>query len=403
MALQAFSPPGGVTDLSERGRQAWSRDVAKSLTDNAGAIRTCPTTVPATSSSTRWASNWRPTPRPKPCVGGRSPASWPASPPPGAGRWPRTATPRRSTASGSPCGTPRTASSRPSSPARSPATSTCWPPTTPSGCSKVYREHVSPDVQLNDLMSGNSYQERNRWNRSGAMHMIQGANTLGAAVLLVAQATIVRAGSGGPHDQRQRPHPLRRQRGPRSQQRSADRRRRQHPGPPGARVTFDDPAGLYLDGLQTAGWETPKANDDPNEFWVVDPGRRGPRACGPCTRCPPTGATRSATSASTVGRSSSASQIAEGVSVKVVGLAEQFGRPTKPRGCADEGRAAADESELPSADELMAAVRSIADRSVIGRPVGCPASPPASEPPPGGEPQRRARARSTAAAASTRP
>ena len=357
MALQAFTPPGGVTDLSDRGRQAWSRDVAKSLTDNARGNPNVPNDSPRdqffnqlgvelAADATIKAMRWGAFPRKL----ARQPA------------------PRRWTLAES-----RDAQEeycewvavRDSQNRIVKAIFTSEVPSyfhllaadDPQRLLDVYRKHVSPDVRLNELMSGSSYQERNRWNRSGAMHMVQGANTLGAAVLLVAQASIVRAGSGGPMTNA---NDLIRCGV------NADPDRNSDPlivgdvntlARQGARITFDDPAGLYLDGLQTAGWETPNANDDPNEFWVITRGDEN-HALRAVYEVP---ADRGYTVSDIRinGRPiTSASQIAEGVSVKVVGLAEQFGRPTNPRGCADEGRAAADESELPSADELMAAVRS---------------------------------------------
>jgi hypothetical protein len=188
------------------------------------------------------------------------------------------------------------------------------------------------------------------------MHMVQGANTLGAAVLLVAQSTIVRAGDGGPMTNA---NDLIRCGVNADPDRNSDplivgdvntlARR-------GARITFDDPAGLYLDGLQTAGWETPRPGDDPNEFWRITRGDEE-HALRAVYEVP---ADRGYTVSDIRinGRPiTSASQIAEGVSVKVVGLAEQFDRPVEPRGCADEGRAAGFDDELPSSEELMAASR----------------------------------------------
>ncbi|GAA6179574.1 hypothetical protein NBRC116594_10120 [Shimia sp. NS0008-38b] len=65
----------------------------------------------------------------------------------------------------------------------------------------LYREHVSPDVEMSDLMDGlGNYIPANRWNANssdGAMHMIGQPNTIGAAVELVAGASVVRRNADG--------------------------------------------------------------------------------------------------------------------------------------------------------------------------------------------------------------
>ena len=71
----------------------------------------------------------------------------------------------------------------------------------PDDALAVYREHVNPDVQMNDLFDAQGgYQQVNRWNqdtRRGAMHMIQGANNISAAIILAAGASVVRARADG--------------------------------------------------------------------------------------------------------------------------------------------------------------------------------------------------------------
>src|SRR4051812_40509848 len=60
----------------------------------------------------------------------------------------------------------------------------------------LYQQHVSQAVQRDDLFDASgSYIQRNKWNSTtttGAMHLIQGANTLGAEIELSAAASIVR-------------------------------------------------------------------------------------------------------------------------------------------------------------------------------------------------------------------
>jgi len=201
---------------------------------------------------------------------------------------------------------------------------------------EVYRERVSEDVQLKDLITpSNQYKPRNRWNRARAMHMIQGANTLPAAVLLVAQSTIVRRSEQGTLSNA---NELIRCGVNADPDRNSDplivaeinRLARR-----GASISFADPVGLYLDGLRTDGWATPDGAD-PQAFWKV-------------TRGDDEHALRAVYSVSenrkyTVSDITidgqpivSPSQIAEAVTVKVVAIAQSFGKSNAvPRGCADE-------------------------------------------------------------------
>lgn len=219
---------------------------------------------------------------------------------------------------------------------------------------EVYQKHVSADVQLVDLVSaGGSYRSRNRWNLTGAMHMVQGANTLPAAVLLAAQATIVR-GSGSelltnPDDLI--PCGV-----------NADVDRNSDPlivgdvnelARAGAQVTLADPLGLYIDGLQTTGWEAPDGSD-PFDFWTVTRGDPDHAVRAVYEVPPDRGFTVSEiTINGTPIRSPS--QIAEFVTIKLVGLAHRFAQSKEPpRGCRDEGLAGLDQ-DLPPVDELLAA------------------------------------------------
>ncbi|MDQ4144912.1 MAG: hypothetical protein M3198_14465, partial [Actinomycetota bacterium] len=60
---------------------------------------------------------------------------------------------------------------------------------------ELYREHASPQVTLDDLFDGEQYVPKNQWNKSTKgrlVHLIQDTNFLGAAIRLVAEATILR-------------------------------------------------------------------------------------------------------------------------------------------------------------------------------------------------------------------
>jgi hypothetical protein len=139
----------------------------------------------------------------------------------------------------------------------------------------LYRLHVDPAVQPNDLRKSNGrYNARNRWNNStlkGAMHLIQPNNTLGAEIELAAGASNTRAPNGtlltndqdliqcGAYGQKERHsdptiggevNALARQ--------DAD-------------ITLANPVGIYLAGLSTAGWAAPDGSD-PASFWTVTRG-----------------------------------------------------------------------------------------------------------------------------------
>jgi hypothetical protein len=62
----------------------------------------------------------------------------------------------------------------------------------------LYRQHVSPEVKLADLVSNGQYNPLNVWNtRHGAMHLIQPSNSLGAEIRIGADATILRRNDDG--------------------------------------------------------------------------------------------------------------------------------------------------------------------------------------------------------------
>jgi hypothetical protein len=236
----------------------------------------------------------------------------------------------------------------------------------------VYRESVSQEADERDLISSSgSYRERNPWNLLGAMHMIQQNNTLDAAVILAAQSTIVRDGIDGrlsnandlircgvAADADRNSDPL-----IVSEINALARRR--------ADVTLADPVGLYLDGLQTAGWVTPDGTD-PQTFWRVTRGDADHAVRAEFTV--PNGLGYTIGDIKINGQPIiSPSQIAEGIEVKVVGLAHHFGKSTAaPRACAREkaaagvlgggevggaGLADGDDDELPSIASLVAAAR----------------------------------------------
>ena len=141
---------------------------------------------------------------------------------------------------------------------------------------QLYHQFVDRRVKLEDLFDGEgNYDRRNRWNTStkGRLaHFVQRSNTLEAAIQLVAEATILRerddgtlvtdrqelvvcGGLGNPF-------------------RNSDPQIAEivnAAASSGDEITLLDPVGLYLDGLLSAGIETPDGADAA-EFWEVERG-----------------------------------------------------------------------------------------------------------------------------------
>lgn len=128
---------------------------------------------------------------------------------------------------------------------------------------------------LDDLLDDNNlFVAANRFNNAtdgSIVHLVQRSNNLRAAVILAAEATVLREQDGAPvvHPQTLVQcgglgEPLR------------------HSDPQiasavnnlvrnGTDVTLADPSGLYIDGLETTGMETPDGADA-QEFWSIERG-----------------------------------------------------------------------------------------------------------------------------------
>lgn len=142
---------------------------------------------------------------------------------------------------------------------------------------ELYRRHVSPSATRADLFVGTRYNRLNRFNDSttnGAMHLIQGANSLRAEIELGAAATIRRMQDGheitdaqalircsryGDPGRNSDPHI--------GEQVNALARQR-------ADITLNNPVGLYFHDFNPVGWTTPDGQD-PRRFWVYVRGKEG--------------------------------------------------------------------------------------------------------------------------------
>jgi len=146
----------------------------------------------------------------------------------------------------------------------------------PAGALALYQKYISPGVRMSDLFRQGRYNERNRWNNStinGAMHLIQGSNTLSAEIELAAAATIVRRVGGQIVTDAQQ-----------LIQCGAYGQPERHSDPfIGASVnelargrsdiTLANPVGLYISELSVAGWVTPDGSD-PLQYWTVERGTK---------------------------------------------------------------------------------------------------------------------------------
>jgi hypothetical protein len=147
--------------------------------------------------------------------------------------------------------------------------------TDPDRLVTLYRKYVDTRVRLADLRNpGGGYAVENRWNtsRPGRLaHLMQGNNTIGAAVDLVARATTLRVKNGQPVTNQQelvRCASL------------GDPRRNSDPqiasavnvaAGQGNEITLADPVGLHLGRPLTAGMVTPDGADAAR-FWKIDRG-----------------------------------------------------------------------------------------------------------------------------------
>jgi hypothetical protein len=130
---------------------------------------------------------------------------------------------------------------------------------------ELYRRHVSPLVELDDLVVAGRYQPQNRWNfpqsagaRGVLMHMAQRNNAFAAAVNLAAVASWPRVDDGG--------RPITDEQALIACRPFGDERRHSDPHigaqinalvRSGNEISLADPVGLYMDSFDTSDWETP--------------------------------------------------------------------------------------------------------------------------------------------------
>jgi hypothetical protein len=144
--------------------------------------------------------------------------------------------------------------------------------TNPTKVLSLYQQLISPQVKKQDLFLANGqYRPQNKWNNSttrGAMHLIQGANTLGAELNIAVQSSIIRQINGtvltGEHeliDCGQYGDPERHSDPHIGAQINALARQQDD-------ITIANPVALYIKELATGGWSTPDGSD-PKQYWTI--------------------------------------------------------------------------------------------------------------------------------------
>ncbi len=147
--------------------------------------------------------------------------------------------------------------------------------TDPNRVLRLYRRLVDPAVKMSDIRRANGdYKPENRWNNSQPgrlVHLIQGSNTLGAAIDLVSRATVLRVKNGKPVTNQQElvrcaqlGDPLRNSDPQIASAVNVAARE-------GAEITLTDPLGLHLGRPLTAGMVTPDGADAAR-FWKIERG-----------------------------------------------------------------------------------------------------------------------------------
>lgn len=142
----------------------------------------------------------------------------------------------------------------------------------------LYQHHVDATISEDDIFPGGVYAPRNAFNNStslGAMHLIQGANTLQAEIELAGGASLVRARADGSllTDSQELIKC--------SQYGAPNRHSDPHIGERAnfharakADITLANPIGLYFDSFDATQLQTPDGSD-PNALWRYTRGSEG--------------------------------------------------------------------------------------------------------------------------------
>jgi hypothetical protein len=229
----------------------------------------------------------------------------------------------------------------------------------PARVLELYRQHVNSEAKHSDLFQNGKYVSRNRWNNStttGAMHLVQRSNTLGAEIELAAAATIVRLKDGAPITEAQQLIDC-------GAYGEPERHSDPHIGSvvnelarAKADITLANPVGLYIAGLSVAGWATPDGSN-PADYWTITRGTKE-KALRAVYEVP-------AAKGFVVGDIKIGgrpiefgAQIADFIRIKLTGLATRIGQSTVApmSGCVEFGSddAIAESAAAPDVEDVLA-------------------------------------------------
>ncbi|MCF6796746.1 hypothetical protein L1M59_11505 [Bacillus sp. ET1] len=140
----------------------------------------------------------------------------------------------------------------------------------------LYRQYISPDVQMEDLFLNGIYFPYNKWNTTdGCLHLIQPNNTLNAEIDIAAEATVLRKKSDGALITDANELICCAKYG--APQRASDPTiggQVNGLARKGASITLKDPVGLYIDSINTDGFVTPDGSNA-MDYWKVLRGQNG--------------------------------------------------------------------------------------------------------------------------------
>lgn len=208
--------------------------------------------------------------------------------------------------------------------------------TNPDKIVDLYRAHIDPAVKREHLFDRHgNYIPQNQWNRdtaNGAMHLIQKNNTLFAEIELAGGASMVREVDGRVLDAQQEliecgmyGEPMRHSDPKIGEEVNALARL-------GAMVSLRDPVGLYFDEFAPVGWITPDGSD-PRSYWRIVRGDVDTpvRAVYEVPRDKGFTVSDIKINGTPI---EYGSQIADSVRIKLVGIAQNFGKvPVTRFGC----------------------------------------------------------------------
>jgi hypothetical protein len=141
----------------------------------------------------------------------------------------------------------------------------------PAKVLSLYQQFISPNVTQQDLFPNGTYDPRNKWNSTttdGAMHLIQTNNNLFAEVFLAMQASIVRHINGADlMDAQQLIDCGRYGEGGRNSDPTIGAGVNEFARKK-ADVAVANPVALYINDLDTTGWQAPDGSD-PKQFWKI--------------------------------------------------------------------------------------------------------------------------------------